>query len=267
MSFLTLNGVELSVRDGAPADAFQDAGEQVRAYSGNLLRDIIYRKDAFTFETTPLQYAEWVMWRWLLRGEGDVWHFDETGDYQWSAKGNGDNTEAGTVAETATAKFGGRAIDISAASSVTWADVLDGSGDWTALVWRDTGAGYSHYAETSSGLFQLDGSPVSTEGWFALSGGDLDFKLQNTGGSGVKFDDLVVMPFAATTAWLDFFFTNHATAWADLPGLRMAGDIIGSNTLLVQLENGSLRDKFLQASVSGTWDNALRNLTGRLVEE
>lgn len=269
MSFLTINGAALPVKNASPSDGFEDAGEQVRAYAGNLLRDNIYSKIPINFETTPLNFIDWFRWVQLLRGEGDVWHFDEAGAYEWSSKGVGNQTESGTIAETVTAKYGGRAIDISAASSVSWDNVLDASGNWTALVWRDNGVGgYKHYAETSGGLYQLDGISVGgSEGWFTTISVGTGFKLQNTGGSAVKFDDLVIMPFDAPTEWLQAFHTTHAIqAWTNLPTVLVQGDIFGAGSLEVQLQNSSIRDKFIQAAVDGSWNNALRNLSGRLVQ-
>ncbi|MGB0958164.1 MAG: LamG-like jellyroll fold domain-containing protein, partial [Litorivicinus sp.] len=97
------------------------------------------------------------------------------------------------------------------------------TGGWTAMVWRDTGAGFAHYAETSGNNYYASGVASTAQDWFSVDAASGQLTLENNSGGTVSFDDLVVLPFVAPASMIAAF-AAAAAAFGPLPELRWSGD-------------------------------------------
>ncbi len=165
----------------------------------------------------------------LTKGQGHVWSFDAD---VFSSKGLG-WTATQPTRDTTNMKFGAASGAVASAATVTAA--YTEATTRTVFYWRRPNSGsFNHYALVLTGAtvtskFKNGVTTAETvTNWFTANA-DGSFALLGKDDAGAnsiaQYDDLVVVPFVATTAMITAWSAG-TRAWADLPKLNMSGDLI-----------------------------------------
>lgn len=230
MPFLTLNGLEVPVRNGtAQREADERIGEVVRAFGGQLRKSEQARKQSYVASTPIVTAADAKAYRGLLEGDGHYWGF-EGGVY--SSKGLGAAGDALTISAVIEQSGSGSAEQADG-DTATFAAVL--GSEWTVCVWRGPAAGpLEHYIVRSDGAKWVGGSrdDLAVTTWLSVSGGTLS--LANSTGAAVYYDELIALPYKILDAWAEDIFSRGDSniAWSDLPALQADGDLIETTSEL-----------------------------------
>lgn len=259
---MTINGWTVPVRNDSVRTERHEVGARGSSVGGVPFVDIQFEGDAWQFSTSPLSLQEARALKRLLAGQGHRWTFEDGGaGNAWKYATSGAVASALLNASRATdnPKFGIAQLSMSTGGYVSWD--LDLS-SWTAMVWRDTGAGFALYLETSGGLYYRGGSAVAQEDWFDVAAGV--FSLYNDSGSTVDFDDLVVLPFDVS-AGQAAAFSARTTEWPSPADLVMSGDIVGGETVYVRT-NEPPTGSMVQRYIGGSWASNAEVVSATLVE-
>ncbi len=259
MSFLTLNGIPLSVADGTAATATREIGERSMAFDGSARVSRQSVKRDLSFETIPLVSADAHAWDCFLRGLGESWSFDAS---FYGSKGLGPNAGYVATHNTTGGKFSGRLILTATTGSITYATQL--GTDYTVMLWRFESAAWHHYEIHSDGKRWYDGvrNDALVITGIAVTGGSV--VLTNATGSAIDYDGLVALPYLVPTTWPPIFGVA-TTAFSVLPKLIAAGDAVAEATTRSVMGDVS-EGKYLQGYSGGSFRNNLRTLSVVLQE-
>lgn len=265
MAFLTVNGYTIPIAEASPKGTTREIGTASTGLLGSTLKDNRGELRAWTVTTVPDTEESIDALRRLLVGRGYVWHFDDLGGtdpWQWSANGLGSYVGSGVSQLAGSAHFGDYGIELTATTG-TASFATDLPSTWTAMCWVNTGSGFYHYAETSDGLYFVNGVAAAQESWFdvSISG---NFTLQNTTGGAVDFDDLVVLPYVITADMIAAFGTA-TEAFGSLPRLNVSGDVFGADVLEMMLVD-EIEVEVVQAKIGANFQT-LHQLTFTLEEQ
>jgi hypothetical protein len=259
MAFLTINGIEIPVREGTLDETIREIGATTPAFDGTMRRTRQAVKHDLEFKTTPLEATEAYAWDSLIRGLGHHWSFDSS---LYSSKGLG--PDAGYVATQSGAggKFTGRLSVTATTGTITFSNAWSG-GAWTYMVWRFESGAWHHYTADSTGRKWLDGvrNDAAVTTWASLPSGTIT--LANTTGSAVLYDDLVVVPYLLPTTWPPIFGVA-AVAFSDLSRLTLAGDALPEATS--RTVQGDASATFVKAVIGGSFRTNGRVLSVKLTE-
>jgi hypothetical protein len=268
MSTLTIHGWEIEAADISRSEELVQ-GAFRRAASARLNHSRQASKRAWVVKT-PVQDPDVAeVLRALVNGKGDVWSFDAD---VYSSKGRAFSSVP--ARDTTNFKFGVASMTASSGNTFTstWTeDTLR-----TVLLWRRAGSGsFNHYALVCDGASVTakykNGSTTAetVTNWFTPSA-DGSFALLGKNDSGtnttVQYDDVVVIvgeaPAEAITAW-----AAATEAWADIPTLRVSGDLIARSDS-VQVIPAYKGSSYVQgvSPVSGTFVSNLEALSFDLRE-
>lgn len=191
--FARLNGWALPVKDGSVSEGRSSFGRLESSYLGRPTRGHRAHGRAISFAALYLEQEDADTLEGLLEGRG--WHFPFDVD---AHSDNGIGPDSGTWSilprpPVSDGVFGGGYLVVSA--TTTWDLTLPEV--FTVLFWRDVDAVAEHVAVRSDGAKWIDGvrndAAITTElavgsGAVALAAG--------------AYDDLVVLPFAASAAFI-----------------------------------------------------------------
>lgn len=235
MGWLAIMGVDLSaiaatVQD--PKGDRRDIGEISPANDGTMRATRQSRKHDLSLLSIPLSSSDAYAWESLVVGEGHCWSFDTS---FYSSKGYGPTVNTGcTIDSSIPPMFGaGYAIVPATTGVLTYSSAFLNSssvlGAWTFLVWKYESGNWHHYVLRSDGAKWKDG--VRNDGlsttWFQtnLNG----FRLINTTGSEMDFDDAVALPFKALDTWPALIYAYqlaNIVPFSSLPYLTCSGDLV-----------------------------------------
>lgn len=208
-----------------------------RTSSGKMIQSRIARKTQFRASTPVLDPTVTAPLIDLLHGDGHVWSFDAD---VYSSKGMGWSTVP--ARDSVNFKFGVSAM--TAASAGTYTAAYTDETVRTVLYWRRPGSGsFNAYAHVLSGAtttakYKNGATTVETvSNWFTANA-DGSFALLGKNDAGtnttVQYDDVVVLPFAATAAQITAWHAQ-TIAWADLPALNVAGTLVSDSSETLQV--------------------------------
>ena len=249
MSFCTINGITLPIREGSLKQSVQEIGERGQAFDGTAYQAVRARKRKWQFSTPPMTQADSLAWSALLNGDAVNWSFEVDA---YSQQGHA-ATITGSAARTTTAyKFGAASLLIpySPSSSAAW-NVGVGPA-WTVACWRRyyNGAAWlwNHRVTTSTGIYYsggvatTDGNPPTvSSGVLTLAGGLSSQPLY--------YDDLWILPAVVPTSWPAQMYAHNAQL-VDASGFTLGGDIVPAAVACVGQVTGS---KVLQGIVGGSF--------------
>lgn len=232
MSFLTLNGLDIPVRNDSASKQLVEIGNHSRAFDGTFRRTRQSTKGEYQFELVPQAPADAHAYVGLIQGDGHVWEFSTF----YSSKGLIYSAFVGTVANTSgTLRLSGSSV----ASSISYQPgVVTGAG-WTVVARRSTDGGstWHHHiiAMPPGGVIPvryldgvLDGGATS---WLTVSAPTLT--LSDTAATAVRYDQLIFYPFAIPAGWVATIYASAGSAWPAIPVLSAAGDAM-PRTMSVQ---------------------------------
>ena len=78
MAFLKLNGVEIPIEINSASESLNTAGASARSVAGGHHQDVRYTKRSWTFKSSFLTEKEALAYGGLIRGEGQLFTFDDT---------------------------------------------------------------------------------------------------------------------------------------------------------------------------------------------
>ena len=240
-----------------------------RAPGGQMRSTRVAKKIIWDGATSILDPATMAPIESLLYGEGHVWSFDED---VYSSKGLGFSTVP--TLDATNKKFGASAM--SAASNTTYTANVTDAVNRTILYWRRPGSGsFNAYGIVANGasitLKYKSGAPTAetVTNWMTLAA-DGSFSLLGKDDAGanavVQYDDVVILPFAATAAML-VAWAAQTIAWADLPALNVGGNLIKDGTsTIVEGEPGAVTNIQAVSPLDNTLKDNLQTLAFSLYE-
>jgi len=264
MSFLTVNNHTIACNLGDVDVSTEEIGSSTEGLLGANMKD--NRGEIRTLKFTTINGTKTYIdaLRRLLLGRGFYWNFNSLGGtdpWQWSSTGLGITSASGVSQLAGSAHFGAYGIELTATTgTATWATAIGTV--WTVMFWRNTGAGFEHYIETSDGTYYLDGVATTQESWVSVASGSVT--IANTTGGAVDFDDLVVLPFIAP-ANMAADFGGATSEWGNTPDVKVSGDLFESAELSMLL----VRDINLDHEMvheGGTFQT-MQKLSARLREQ
>ena len=204
-------------------------GEHRRAFSGWLRSS--ERREVFTLagNTGPLTQEEARAYRGLLKGEGQVWSFEDGLRSQAFLSPSAMVGNAWAV--EAMGRFGGCML-MEAGASVTFPTGLGTK--WTVAYWwkrqgtKDRWRHHVHRAGVGLHVNGASGPVPHTGGFFVVDGvGQLPqggVTLSNAAGGGeLLVDELVVLPWVAPASWVAPWFAAGESFGAPYPYHRASG--------------------------------------------
>jgi len=225
MPALTINTWTVPVAAGSAGEAVEDIGDEGRSFDGTLLVTLRATKTSLDVVTVPLAAATVSPLLALLRGDGQVWDFDDSTYFVYSSKSVNKASGSG---KSISGKFG-LGMRLSAGATMTWA--VGSSTTWTLMVWRYNSAltTWIHWIECSDGTKYQNGAVYgSSIDFLAYTSGTLT--LGDSGSiANQDFDGLVYLP-AVVTAEMALAFGTATTAFGLLPRLLLGGDLILEGT-------------------------------------
>ena len=230
MPFLTLNGLEVPVRNGsAQREADERIGEVTRAWGGQLRKSEQARKQAYACETPIVTAADAKAYRGLIEGDGHYWGF-ETDVY--SSKGLGPSAGTAPTISNTIQQVGANSGRQTNGHSVTFPTEL--GSEWTVAVWRGPSVGLAHVVVRSDGAKWEDGvrNDALVTTWLSVSSGSLS--IANSTGANVYYDELIAVPYKMLDTWPPLVFArgDGNVAWSSLPALQADGDLIDTTSEL-----------------------------------
>lgn len=226
MAFFTIHGWEISIADKSWDFAPELVGASTkRGTTGTLRHTRRARKGTWRGSTPLLDPADADPINLLFSGEHDVFAFDAD---VYSSKGRGWSTVP--TLDTTNKKFGDSSM--AAASAGTYTVDYTDTTLRTILYWRRPNSGsFNHYALVCTGATVTtkykNGSTTAetVTNWFTPAA-DGSFSLLGKDDSGsnsiAQYDDVVILPFAATAAQVTAW-AAATRAWAESPFLNCSG--------------------------------------------
>jgi hypothetical protein len=251
VSFAAINGAVLAIADGEASVTTEAIGSSDRNVAGTMVPSIRAVKAAYSVTVTPETMDARTAWQKLLRGYGDVWHFDEStgNNWQWSVNGRPAASGVANGSSLASGKFS-RGLRILAAHTVTW--TTNTGSNWTIMVWYYTGGAWHHYIVRSDAAKWVDGVRNDSATTTFMGNTSTTTTLGNPASGGNQdFDDLVVLPYKVTAPMAEAFGMNTA-AFSDLPALTLRGDLTDGESVTVRCVAESSTD-VIQGVSSGTF--------------
>jgi hypothetical protein len=233
-ALLTINGVEVlcTASDVEPVTL----GEVVRSANGWPRRTGTVRKRNYRFSTSLLTLEEAEALRCLVEGDGEVVSFDDDSSatsYLYTSRYAPPLVSSGVSRSTDFPKHGTGNLRVAAGGTVQWS--VPGTGAITVLYFgrsvAPTPGAWNHLAWNSSSGRWVEGVNYPSDGYpVGLSVDDdapsVGFECPE-GFTTFDVDDVVILPFAAPSAWMVAFHAFHAgpsgQAWPALPLVRAAG--------------------------------------------
>lgn len=261
MSFLTLNGLDVPVREGTPSETPREIGQRGRAFDGTARVSRRATKREWSFDMLPQSQDDAIAYEGLIRGDGHVWSFDAS---LYSSKGLSPSAQSGTVAlSTSSPKFGAKNLALSGssvASSISWQPGI--GSEWTVALWRFASSVWTHYVLNSNGtkLVNAVSSPDADVSWLTVSAPNLS--LSDTTATAIRYDDLIFFPFVIPAAWVGTLY-GKSVAWTDAPKLTASGDALYPDKTVFGEVTGV---KQVSAVVGGSFADNARVLSVSLVE-
>lgn len=225
MAGLTINEWTVPVAADSASEGVEDIGDEGRSFDGTLLTTLRATKTGLDITTIPLAAATVKPLLVLLKGDGEVWSFDDSTYFVYSSKGLNKASGSGT---SISGKFG-LGMRLAAGATMTWA--VGSSTTWTLMVWQYNLmlTTWYHWILCSDGTKYRDGVVYgSSIPHLAYSGGTLT--LGDAGSiANQDFDGLVYLP-AVVTAEMAAAFGTATAAFGLLPRLLLGGDLILEGT-------------------------------------
>lgn len=242
--FLTVNGIRVPVASWKLE--YEVVGERARAFSGALHSSRRALKRAWQIDTAMMPQADALALAAILQGEGDCWSFDADA---YSAKGN--PLSGSGVTQSASKKYGARALQISSGSATSSTFALTPGAPYTLMGWfRSTLSGGSlgvwvlEYDSAGSSVGSHSLTPASSS-WTFLSGSwsasasaaqaAVRLLVTGTPTGSAYVDDLAVVP-AAVPAEMLTAIEGAGQAYAGPPRVLAEGDLVGA-ALLCEAED------------------------------
>lgn len=157
----------------------------------------------------------------LFSGWGHHFNFN---DNAFSSRGIGPEASSTYTISNSDPVFGRGNLSVGSSNYILWD--LDLPELWTVMYWRDCDTTPEHVVVRSDGESWLNG--VSTVIGFSeltITNGTVSL------GEG-EYDDLVVLPFEASASFIEAFYT-YGDAFSDLPYLKLSGDIVDNQEVVV----------------------------------
>jgi len=248
VSFVLINNYAVPVGVDDASEVQTSIGDSDRTVGGAMIRSIRATKRTWTITTPPLAPALADAIKHLLAGDGDVWHFNESGsDWQWSVKGVGKASGSGT--SLVAGKFG-RGVRIAAAGQVTF--TTNTGAVWSVMLYYYTGGAWHHYIVRSDGAKWVDGVSNNAASTPFIANTSTTTTLGDSGAAGNQdFDDMVVLPYLVHAGMAAAFGTS-AYAFSDLPNLNLRGDIHSETSAVEVTCVADISGDFVQAGYSGS---------------
>lgn len=233
MAGLTINEWTCPVAADSASEGVEDIGDEGRSFDGTLLTTLRATKTPLDVTTIPLAAATVKPLMALLKGDGQVWSFDDSTYFVYSSKGLNKASGSGT---SITGKFS-NGMRLAAGATMTWA--VGSSSTWTLMVWRYSTVltAWVHWIECSDGTKYQNGVAYgSAVDFLGYTGGTLTLG-DAASVANQDFDGLVYLP-AVVTAEMALAFGTATAAFGLLPRLLLGGDLIleGSRTAKGKVE-------------------------------
>lgn len=275
MTFLTLNGLTVSVADSSASKRVADVGWTGRSYDGDQHDSVLAERPSWQIATTPLTEAAGVELERLLHGDGH--HFDFDSSLYSERKGLGPTSgySMSLVTSSPTPKLGTKCAKFGSGSVLYYATGY--TGDYSLLWWFNNTVSWEHLAvvydsAAATSTRYVDGA-VNSSTWYNLynsgnrwgvtSAGTLTFygKLRATDTNAtVAIDDLVVLPYQVTTGLINAHYNSGTgRAFSALPLLDLSGDVTESPSA-IEVRARDIEVGFVQGFSTGSWTNNLRTI-------
>lgn len=280
MSFLTINGMAISVADEQAASVPREFGLSDYSYSPALRSTRRAIRREYTLSTTRLAEATAEMVERLLLGEG--WHFSMNTSLYSDIKQVAPSAGYGAsiVTGTPTPKLGAGCCKMTSGGTLAYPLVV--TGDYTVMWWFYNTSTWEHLAcvydvDANTCTRYVNGA-VNTDTWYntinasnrwgASAAGTVTMygklRAANTN-SATSIDDMVVLPYKATTDLINAHYNaGSGRAFSDLPRLNMSGSIIKSSTVDLQVLGAVDEVRSHQGVTSGSWSDKMRSIKFRL---
>jgi hypothetical protein len=233
VSFLTVNGIALPVRQNSMRESWREVGERSESLDGTEHSAIRARKLVLSCELVPISALEAALIRGQLQGRGLDYDSDDDTSYEcWTTQG----LEPATLTEAlGKVSSGGRSwteIDDGAAVAVAWdhADAFDAD-DYSlgVLLWiSGEGSGHYHHLQVQRGgssTYHLDGVATawgSRPSWLTVTSGEI--RIAQVSGHNILLGVMSAGPARGEGA--QFNAAGYATPWIARPRLTVAGDYL-----------------------------------------
>ena len=233
MSFATINGWALPVRDGTARGERQQHGNLSESWTNRPNRNRTGSPRSWRMTTAKVAPDVADTLEALLDGRGHRFSFD---DNVTSSAGLVPQGGAGTFSFpgqlTSPPVFGRSHLYISAGSVIWNPGFYDGK--WTVMYFRDVDTTAEHVVVRSDGAKWLDNvrndAAVTTE--LTVSNGAVQLDVGH-------YDELVLLPYAASASLIESG-AGYGDTFSDLPNLKLSGDIVGGDVVEVRgKEDGS----------------------------
>lgn len=279
MSFLTINGISVSVKREGPTKVRETVGAGVtRAQDASLRSNWNAKKWRFKGKTNTIANDASLFLRALLDGMGDRFGFEVD---LFSDKGVGPSSNSGGTRITASPapKIGTGALQIAAGGFVAWPiDTPGAAGNgWTLIFWESTAAGtwnrfiytWSYSGAATTYQNGAVGSLPASLSISLISATALD--ISNGSAGNMAFDDVLFIPAycpASFVAGLDAFMTT-LQGWATpYPGISVGAlataDDMHPLALVCMGQAGEA--SYVEGALSGSFADNLVELSFELLE-
>ena len=246
-AFLSINGIPLSVADGAASSSVDDVGVSARMSDGSLVRNRRAVKSSWDFDTVLDVQATALAVKGLVLGAGHVWDFNSS---LYSAKGLAVTT-SGALSSTQK-KYGSQSLQLPASTAV---EINTTAYDyqfrpWTAAFWWYRAGAWKHIVETSANKRWENGVYIGTRFYCAASSYYLNI---GDGDPTTRYiDDLWVAEYVMPDSWAASIYAAGAPA-GGAPRLTASGLLIDGGTRSVTCYGEVKSLKTQQAWVGGSW--------------
>lgn len=249
MPFMRLNGITIPVTPGSVQARTLPFGPRARMHSGDMRDGKRGFIDQYPGRTKPLTWERANVIRKLIEGRGHVWAFDSD---LYTSRGLGPSSAPSVTLNTTGGKFGGHIIVGTGTSLIytlptkyeEWSLMFysqppPGGGAWVFYIHDSTG--YARKNDAALGVGELIDNMVIVDNTGAttvvdIMGQDIDGTPGNQ-----WYDSVVLLPYVLTAAdFTDLYNWDQAPGL--LPTVKLDGDIVDADSLLVKLTGNVQRD-------------------------
>lgn len=262
MSFLTVNGIVLSVEDESLSLETREVGERGYSWDGTPWASIRDRRLSWEFDTSPLPQDTAEAWTALLTGWGYTWDFE---DDTYSDQGLAATIVGGAAVSTEQKKYGAKSLKLpqhvgGSDSSAAW--TVGTASRWTIVVWYYRNTIWTHLVIRSDGAKWVDSvrNDGASTAWIGISAGVLTVTADDSFNTYV--DDLLYLPALVPTDWPAQMYAR-ATAIPSMPYIGVDGDMVRGTAELTVLGQVS-GAKVGQGNIGGAWTSAGEKLSVKL---
>lgn len=267
MSFLAINGVELSVRDGTLKQDVIEIGERGRSFDGTAWASIRAIKQRWTFQTKPMSQSEADCWKALLGVSGHTAAFE---DSLYTAQGLACSSSFGASIASTSGHLYAAALKLNAGSSFIQFPYMYPRG-CTAGAWVKVGPDVFRFQMLSSRnggqtiTYFLNGV-ANPQGKIAYNGG---IRINGDNALDVYVNDLIMWPGECPDIWAANYYTHLGSLQvARLPNVRARGDAIrlgfaDYNKFYIARVIGS---RIVQCYIDGSFSDNAEELEVELIE-